>query len=207
MTPALLVVAGLVAIADWRAVWRRPASVENLLKPAVLVLLIAAALALDPVDSTQRAWFVVGLVLSLAGDVLLLPAIDRFVAGLASFLLAHVAFIAGFAVAGRGDTRAIGVVAVLALLTPVAVRVMGAVRSYERELLAPVLAYITVISMMVAAAYLHGEGVGIVGAIAFASSDSTLALDRFVQHRRWMPVVVMVTYHVAQGLLVVSLTR
>ena len=43
------------------------------------------------------------------------------------------------------------------------------------------------------------------GALTFAASDSTLALDRFDQHRRWMPLAVMVTYHVAQALLVVSL--
>ena len=149
----LLAVAGLVALADWRAVWRRPASIENLLKPAVLVLLIAVALVLDPVDSTQRAWFVVGLVLSLAGDVLLLPAIDRFVAGLASFLLAHVAFIAGFLAAGRGDQSLVPLVFVLAGLALSGQEVVRGVLRTERALLGPVVVYMLVISGMVSAAY------------------------------------------------------
>jgi uncharacterized membrane protein YhhN len=213
----LLCLAGSLAVADWVAVWRRSgpradgrsgrASSENVLKPLVLVAVIAVALALHPADGAQRAWFVVALVLSLAGDVFLLPSVDRYVPGLASFLLAHVAYVIGFAVAGRGDGSAAGAVFVLALLAPGAVRVIGAVRRDEPELAVPVVVYITVISTMVAAAHLHGDGLGFVGAVLFAGSDTTLALDRFVEHRRWMPTVVMVTYHVAQGLLVLSLVR
>lgn len=203
----LLALAACVAVADWRAVWRRPAPVENILKPAVLALLIAVALVLDPADSTQRAWFVAGLVLSLAGDVLLLPAIDRFVAGLASFLLAHVAFIAGFMAAGRGDQPLVPLVFVLAGLALSGQEVVRGVLRTDRALLGPVVLYMLVISGMVSAAYWNGNVVGIGGAIVFAMSDSTLGIDRFVRRRRWMPVAVMVTYHVAQALLVVSLAQ
>ena len=77
----------------------------------------------------------------------------------------------------------------------------------DRSLLGPVVVYIAVISTMVGAAYWHGEVVGIAGAVVFAMSDSILARDRFVLARRWMPVAVMVTYHLAQGLLVLSLVR
>src|SRR5688572_2292540 len=93
----LLALAGVAAAVDWIAVARRPSGGEYLAKPAVLLLLIATAVALDPVDDAQRAWFVIALVLSLAGDILLLPKPDAFVAGLAAFLLAHVGYVAGFA--------------------------------------------------------------------------------------------------------------
>src|SRR4051812_32523111 len=98
----LLVVAALAAVVDWVAVWRRPQwdRVETVLKPLVLVALIGVALVMDAADDGQRAWFVAALVLSLAGDVFLLPSVDRFVPGLASFLLAHVAYIVGFLVVG-----------------------------------------------------------------------------------------------------------
>lgn len=199
----LLVLAACAALADWVAVWRRPTleRAETVLKPLVLVLLIAAALTLDPVDGTQRAWFAVALVLSLAGDVFLLPAVDRFVPGLASFLLAHVAYIVGLT---RDDGPLAPAVAVV-LLVPVAVRVIGAVRHRDPELLAPVVIYIAVIAAMVAMALRSGDVVAAAGAVTFATSDSILALDRFDRHRRWMPLAVMLTYHVAQALLVVSL--
>ena len=200
----LLVAAAGVAAADWIAVWRRPAPIEALLKPLTLVLLIAVALAVDPVDDAQRAWFVVALVLSLAGDVFLLPSVDRFVAGLASFLLAHVAYVVGFwQVEPRRETAVLAVL----LLAPVAVRVVTSVRAREPDLAVPVVVYISVIAAMVASALRYGNAVGIGGAALFATSDSILAIDRFDTHRRWMPTVVMVTYHCAQALLVLSLVQ
>lgn len=202
----LVGVAALAAVGDWRAVWRRPSRVENVLKPLVLVVLVAVALAVHPTDDAPRAWFVVALVLSLAGDVFLLPDVDRFVPGLASFLLAHVAYVIGFVVAGRGDASLVPLVFVLAGLGLSAQEVVRGVARSDRSLLGPVVVYIGVISTMVASSYWHGDVVGIGGAVLFAMSDSILAMDRFVRSRRWMPLAVMVTYHVAQGLLVLSLT-
>ena len=69
-------------------------------KPLTLVLLTATALALDPDDPTVRTWFVVALVMSLAGDIFLMLPGDLFVPGLGSFLLAHVAYVVGLLVAG-----------------------------------------------------------------------------------------------------------
>jgi uncharacterized membrane protein YhhN len=200
----LLVLAGAAAAADWVAVWRRPAleRAETVLKPAVLLALIGVALTVDPVHDGQRAWFVVALVFSLAGDVFLLPAIDRFVPGLASFLLAHVAFVIGFWLADGEANAGLGALVVLAVI---AFRIVSAVRRSAPDLLIPVIAYIVVIASMLTAAIEHRDGVGIAGAALFATSDSILALDRFEQHRRWMPLAVMVTYHLAQAFLVASL--
>lgn len=202
----LLAVAAAIALVDWEAVRRRPSSLEYVCKPAVMVALIGVALALDPADGGQRAWFVAALVLSLAGDVFLLPKPDLFVAGLASFLLAHVAFVAGFAQVT--DPSAAGWVLVVLLLVPVAVvarTVLAAVARKAPELRAPVVAYIAVIGAMVAMAVLSGDAVAIAGAAMFATSDSILAINRFAHRRPWMPLAVMVTYHLAQGLLVLSL--
>jgi len=200
----LLAAAGAVALADWVAVWRRPSRSETVLKPLTLVLLVAAAVSLDPTSGDQRAWFVVALALSLAGDVFLLPKPDLFVLGLASFLLAHVAYVIGLWQLEPDSGPQLLVVLALA---PVAVRVVGAVRRREPDLTVPVVVYIAVIAAMVASALRHAEAVGVAGALLFATSDSILALDRFDRHRRWMPTAVMVTYHLAQALLVLSLVR
>jgi uncharacterized membrane protein YhhN len=65
-------------------------------KPLALIALIAVALALHPADQLVRAWFVIALVCSLAGDVFLLYGDRYFVPGLVSFLLAHLAYTFGF---------------------------------------------------------------------------------------------------------------
>ena len=56
---------------------------------------------------------------------------------------------------------------------------------------------------MVIVAFDTGEPLIAVGATVFAASDSVLAVDRFVRPwKPWAPVVVMVTYHVGQALIV-----
>jgi uncharacterized membrane protein YhhN len=208
---ALLGVAGVLAVSDWIAVSppiaAKPA--EYVLKPATLVALIAVAVALTPEHEAQRALFVAGLGLSLAGDVFLMLRSDLFVAGLASFLLAHVAYIAGFAVAGvTVEWLALGVGVVAIGGATLGRRIVGAVRSGEHsKMAAPVGAYMTVISAMVVLAIGSGEALAAAGALLFYSSDALIAWDRFVAPKRWARPAIMATYHLAQAALVVSLAR
>ena len=58
---------------------------------------------------------VVGLVCSLAGDVFLMLPEERFVEGLVSFLLAHIAYVVAFFVAGTSATSAAIGVAIVAV--------------------------------------------------------------------------------------------
>jgi uncharacterized membrane protein YhhN len=107
----LLVAAVPVAAANWWSRWRSVRTLEWVTKPAVTTLILAAALALEPSDGTMRAWFAVGFALCLLGDVLLMLPASPFVAGLAAFLVAHLAFVPGFAAAGF-DAPLLGLVAV-----------------------------------------------------------------------------------------------
>ncbi len=70
-----------------------------------------------------------------------------------------------------------------------------------------VIGYLIAISLMFAAAAATGNPWAIVGAGLFVTSDSVLGWRRFVGERRWMPVTIMVTYHLGQGALVASLLR
>ena len=78
-------IAAVAAVANWvsRADDHRPTELWS--KPLALIGLIGVAVSLDPADPTVRAWFVVALICSLAGDVFLLDD-RRFVFGLAAFL-------------------------------------------------------------------------------------------------------------------------
>ena len=71
----------------------------------------------------------------------------------------------------------------------------------------PVAAYVVVISAMVSAAIATGIALAIAGAALFFASDTLIAWNRFVRPRPWMPLAIIVTYHVGQAGLVLSLAR
>jgi uncharacterized membrane protein YhhN len=91
---------------------------------------------------------------------------------------------------------------VAAVGTPILRAVLG---RGERELVGPVVAYMAVISVMVACALGTGDPVAAGGAALFLLSDSLIAWNRFVRPLAWAPVTIMVTYHLAQTGLVLSL--
>jgi uncharacterized membrane protein YhhN len=202
-----LVVAAVCAVANWIAKARDDRRLEYVAKPATLAALIVVAATLDPADPARRWWFVAALVFSLAGDVLLMLPSDRFVEGLAAFLVAHVCYVVGFWVDPPGAVAlVVAAVVVVALVAPLAVRILRAVRaSGPRELLAPVGAYIAVIAAMVVSALASGSAAAGAGAVLFAGSDSMIAWNRFVRPFALAAVAIMVTYHVGQALLVLSL--
>jgi uncharacterized membrane protein YhhN len=181
---------------------------EYFCKPAVMIALVGVALTLDPTHGDRRTWVVVALVLSMLGDVFLMLPRDLFVPGLASFLLAHIAYVVGFRIHG-GSTFAwvIAAVGVLAVDTVLARPVLGAVRRRHADLLVPVVAYMLVISAMVSAVVATGVALAIAGAVLFFASDTLIAWNRFVRQRPWMPLAIIVTYHVGQTGLVLSLAR
>jgi uncharacterized membrane protein YhhN len=199
--------AAVFAVGDWTAVARRNKPLEYVCKPAATAFLLATALAVEPDIADRRAWFVAALALSLAGDIFLMLPRDIFVAGLGSFLLAHVAYVVGFQQHGpdAGALLLAGVIAA-AIGAVVGGRVLGAVRRGPNpELTVPVVAYMVVISAMVASALASGDVVAAAGALIFELSDSLIAWNRFVRPLRWAPLAIMVTYHLGQALLVISL--
>ena len=205
---ALLVVAAAAAVADWVAVATHRKPLEYGAKPTVLAAIAAAAVVLTPTDPTRRAWFVAAFVASLVGDIALMLPRNLFVAGLGSFLAAHVCFIVGLRHGGRPAAAfAVAVVAAALVAAWPAGRILAAVRASHRPLTAPVAVYMAVIAVMVAAAAVSGSGLALAGAALFFASDATLGWNRFVRPLRSGPLVVMVTYHLAQMLLVASLVR
>lgn len=200
----LLVAAGLSAVGNWVAVARESTLGIYVCKPLTLILLIGTALALDPTSDSVRAWFVVALVLSLLGDVFLMLPTDAFVAGLSAFLLAHVAYVVGLNQDSAGNWwLAIPVVVVAGILGRRLVA--GIRRSGHPQMVVPVVAYVLTILVMVASALACGNALAAAGAVLFMTSDALIGEHRFVAPRPWQPLAIMVTYHVAQALLVVSL--
>jgi uncharacterized membrane protein YhhN len=203
----LLALALAAAFFDWVAVHQEQKVLEYACKPATLVLLIGCALVLNPDDDAVRAWFVAALVLCLLGDVLLMLPQDLFVFGLASFLLGHIAYIVGMHVDGVDGARfLVGIVIVMVVLAVIGTRILRALRvGPEPGLAGPVVAYMFVISAMVASAIGVGHPMGILGASSFYVSDALIAWNRFIGETRHGRVAIMVTYHLGQVGLVLSL--
>jgi uncharacterized membrane protein YhhN len=203
----LLGVFGAYALGDWWAVETGNQRLEYLCKPTALLALTFAAVALEPADDAVRAAFVVALVLSLAGDVFLMVPGDHFVPGLAAFLAAHVAYVVGFVIEGQEALLLVlGLVVVAVGVGLIGRRLIGAVRAGPTpELVGPVMGYVTVISAMVATAIGSGNPVAIAGGLSFYASDALLGWNRFAGELPHARLAVMVTYHLGQFLLVLSL--
>jgi uncharacterized membrane protein YhhN len=207
VTWALLAAAAAVAVVNWWARARDDRRAEYVTKPAVTALVALAAVTLTPADQAMRWWFVAGFVACLAGDILLMLPRERFVAGLAAFLVAHVLFAIGFLVPGDLALAAavLGSAVVVVGTVTVGATIVRAAASTSATLGLAVAAYIGVISAMVLAAFAHGGAWGVIGALAFYASDTLLGLDRFVAPLAAAPVGVMATYHLALAGLLLSL--
>ena len=171
-------------------------------------MLIVVAATLDPAAGAdaRQWWFVAALACSLVGDVLLMLPNDQFVGGLSAFFIAHCCYLAGSGPAGP----ALGPLLISTLVAVVAIgllgrKILGAVRDQDRALVGPVAAYMVVIGAMLATALAVGNPVAAVGAILFVTSDSIIAWDRFVGKIPNAGLPIMITYHLGQAGLVLSL--
>lgn len=143
-------------------------------------------------------WLVVaGLVLAFLGDFCLIPASEAiFRVGIVLFLLAHVAYGAAFVVLGVDPTRFTG--AALLVLVAGVLLARWFVPHVPRALKPAVVAYVLVISMMLALAVGAGYAVA-VPALAFYLSDVTVARHRFVAPEPLNRLVGLPLYYGAQA--------
>jgi uncharacterized membrane protein YhhN len=204
VSPVWLLPAVLAAV-DWYAVWRRDRRTQLWAKPAVLVGLIVTALALGASNDAAGIWLLVALVFGLCGDVFLLGEDDRsFRLGLGSFLVGHLAYVGCFIALGL-DPQSWNYLSFLVLAGCLLATRQVAMATYLRgglALAAPVAVYTVVIGAMVIYAFTTGVGLIAWGAAIFAVSDTVLARDRFVHPWDRAQLLVMVTYHVGQALII-----
>lgn len=197
----------VAALANWYAVLTSHRRLMVVAKPLTLIALIALALAGGAAEHPVGRWLLLGLVLSLAGDVFLLfTGNTTFLAGLVSFLLGHVAYVVAFLTLGLAEP-AWGLAALVLLLgaSPFIARIIpGAHRHGGAGFAVAVTAYTLVIGAMVLTAWMTGEWVVGLGAGLFMVSDTVLAANLFVRRHRFGDLAVMVTYHLGQLLIVLG---
>jgi uncharacterized membrane protein YhhN len=218
VTVALLVLAALAAVGDWYAVARRLRHAEYVAKPLTLLLLLVAA---DSADlGPAKALVLAALALGLLGDIALLFADEHstredenpdsaFLIGLSCFLLGHLAYVVAFVRHGLHPVQVLAGVLVVAgaatLALPKILR--GADRDGGPTLAVVVGGYSAALGAMAVLGFGTAAVATALGALLFLASDITLAWNRFVQALRRGPVLVAVTYHLAQLLIVIGLVR
>lgn len=208
-----LIFAGLESLALWKK-WR---GLEYVAKPAVMVCLFTWLYLATGLQGVAF-WFGVGLIFSLAGDVLLMLSLERmFVFGLLAFLLAHIAYLAGF----QNELRTVSFWSVL-LIFIIAVnalrlmrRIISAMRANGQDrLVNPVIVYSSVISVMLYAAmttlsnpaWKAGASLLVgLGAFLFYASDLVLAWNKFVAPIQNGRMINIGLYHLGQISLIAGI--
>ena len=207
-------VMAIFAMIDWWAVSRERLQIRYWAKPGALLALILAFTTLGGWQEATR-WFGIGLLFALFGDVALLMPRRYFLFGLLAFLLAHVAYIIGFNPPPppvRVETLV--TTAILGVITAMGFRQLARGLSQRPEttvLLPAVMIYTLAIGVMTLSAWLtlwrpnwplsSALLVGL-GATLFFISDWTLANHRLIAPVKFGGIIVIVTYHLGQALLI-----
>lgn len=169
-------------------------------------------------------WLWIGMWFGLGGDIfLMIRGKDLFVAGLSSFLVMQILYIVAFSKTltpeGKKELRNIWwrralpfAVYGLSFLAILHQPIAG--NTASKGLWVPVVAYsMCLCSMGVAAAFRKGSvndgsySWVLVGAVLFILSDSTIALNKFLQHFEASSLLVMTTYAAAQWLIVWGIAK
>jgi alkenylglycerophosphocholine/alkenylglycerophosphoethanolamine hydrolase len=207
----LLLLAFIIAVADWIAVATHARKLEFLFKPLTMVLLIAWYLSgLTPSPPFFAISFAIGLVLSLAGDILLMLPEEHFIKGVVAFLLAHIAFIVAFSGSGIELNWPAGLIGIMIIAVTVIILrpIVAGIRSAGRDsLIIPIYAYAVVLALTLwsttdtlfrptwpGTASILAAG----GGLLFFVSDALNVWRRYVREIPGKHIPVMITYHLAQ---------
>jgi len=180
-----------------------------LFKPLTTILVIAIAIILQYESKSTYGYLIIaGLVFSLFGDIFLMLPKDKFVQGLASFLIAHIFYIIAFS-SGFGPYLEIGYLIPPAIYASVFLWIL---LPKTGEMKIPVMVYALVLMVFLWQAlgrfYYLGNQASlyiIIGAVLFVISDTILAYARFVKDFNLSPTLIHVTYWGAQVFIALSI--
>lgn len=187
-----------------------PNALAFVFKPLTTLLVIAWATTRGAEVPVQRRRILIGLWLSLAGDVFLLWPKEGFLPGLVSFLLAHLAFIAAFSVPVRFGARPW----VFAVYGAVALAILSQLWSgVPPALRAPVVGYVVCLACMAAQAGVWWRSApaspfarrAAIGGVLFMASDSLLAINKFTSPLPLSALWILSTYWLAQLFIAAAL--
>lgn len=200
----ILLIFILVSVIDIGAILFGDSLWQTLSKPLIIPALIVYYLT---GTSSVNKWYVIALIFSFAGDVLLLDKSNLFLMGIAAFLITQLLYISIFSKGLRGSSFINKLKALLPFLVYFIV-LITVLKPGLQDFFIPVLVYGLAISLFGFVALLNylikKDMVSLrllTGALLFIVSDSLIALNKFYQERSIYPVIIMITYIAAQYLI------
>lgn len=189
---------------EWPSLW-----LVYVFKPLATLLIIAIALQNWAYSkSAYSQWILIGLCLSLAGDVFLIWPNRYFLAGLAAFLLTHAAYLIAFT---RGCRFPASLPTWMVYLAVAAAFFMILFPTLPAGLRVPVAAYAALLSTMAGQAMgrfllrkSRSAQCAAIGALLFLLSDLLLAFHRFHRPLLYSAVLILVPYYIGQWLIASS---
>jgi uncharacterized membrane protein YhhN len=217
MSYTFFLIALAVAALDWIAVAKQQKILGYLTKPGVMVVLLVWLWQAGGL-SGGLIWFTIGVLFSMAGDIFLMLPEERFIAGLISFMLAHVSYLVGFTTQAPPINAASVALALSVAIVGIQVYrriAQGLEKAGRNKLKVPVLAYSAIISLMLLSALttlVRGDdqwsaGPALAassGALLFYLSDTLLAWNKFVSPISYGRLRVRIAYHLGQSLIVLG---
>jgi len=190
-------------------------STHYIAKPAIVISLIFLFIRTSKsLSKSLRNLTILALVFSLLGDVLLMfvdESQNFFTFGLVAFLIAHVMYVLLFLKHRNKEKSPYGFIVLLLIY---ASSLFYFLKDGLDELLIPVVVYMLVILAMATSSFLRKNNANILsyglvflGALFFMISDSILALNKFHQSIPWSNISIMVTYALAQYLIVIGILK
>lgn len=204
----ILVLFVIISVIDVYSVFVHNKSLEIVCKP-----LLMPFLAMYYIASVKQLnkWFLAGLLFSFLGDSFLLFQPTFFVLGLASFLIAHIAYIKMTFQFLQKITLTQVLKAIVPFLLLLGV-LLSVIIDNLGEMLFPVVVYgitISTFGTMALVNYLSSKTKGnrmlFIGVFIFMISDSMIAINKFCITDRVFLVMIMITYIIAQYLISKSL--
>ena len=190
-------------------------TVHYFAKPAIVMsLLFLFVKTSDGLSKAVIRLTIAALIFSLLGDILLM-FVERsphfFTAGLVAFLIAHVMYSLVF-LKHRNLANSMSVFLICLLVY--ASGLFYVLKDGLGDMLVPVVIYMLIILSMATSAYLRKYKVNhlsyslvFAGALCFMISDSILALNKFYQALPLSHISIMVTYALAQYLIVLGILK
>ncbi|MFQ5628108.1 MAG: lysoplasmalogenase [bacterium] len=199
------------AIFTIRTKYENNARMHYIFKPLTTILIIAVAVIAGWANKDAYFYLIfIGLLFCLAGDIFLMLPGDRFIAGLASFLVAHLLFSVAF-VAVNGKITWI----LLLFFVILAMAIYKILLPFLGKLNITVFIYVIAIMAMAWRANENGLaylemlscGAAAIGSLFFLLSDTLLAFNKFRKKFKSAEFWVLSTYFAAIYFIAISTSR
>lgn len=193
--------------------------VKGALMPLLLLLIITSLRGRKLWLTDYHRSLLLAVLLSWVGDLLLTKGADEsyFIAGLGAFLLAQITYVITFIKAREENFEQLVLRKYpLSMIIPTAasISIFAVLRERLHEMFVPVMFYTLAITVMLLAAISRFRKTNpqsfwfvTIGAAVFMASDSLIAFNKFHSPITWADQWIMITYGIAQWLIVQGILR